>query len=249
MMTNALKTGFALIVFCAAAQAGEPISYTIGDDRYDGYIAKANTEHGTIVLLPTWNGLSDYEMDRAQMLAKLGFTTFAADLYPSGRAPKTMEAKKAALQTHLSDLDGMHEMLRGVITQARDNGADPLFVMGYSMGAITAMELAWSGLGKELGVDGYVIFSGRVSDTHGRMMPDGTAPFFVAHGDADTQVNVTGLDNFVDDADLAGAPVSAHVYAGAGHLFSAFGFPNYDAAADADSWAKLTAFLTDHAGF
>ena len=101
------------------------------------------------------------------------------------------------------------------------------------------MELAWSGLGNALGVDGYVIFSGRVSDTHGRTMPEGVAPFFVAQGEADTQIQVSGLENFADDVDLAGGQVTALTYPGAGHLFSAFGFPNYDAAADADSRRTL----------
>lgn len=182
------------------------------------------------------------------MLADMGFTSFAADLYPIGEHPMTMEAKQAALKAHLGDQTGMHAMLQAAISTARDTSDEPLFVMGYSMGAITAMELAWSGLGNELDVDGYVIFSGRVSDTQGRIMPDDVAPFFVAHGEADTQVNVAGLENFVDDVDLAGSSVAAHTYTGAGHLFSAFGFPNYSAEADADSWGKLTDFLNGQVG-
>lgn len=139
-------------------------------------------------------------------------------------------------------------MLKAAIVAARGTSDEPMFVMGYSMGAITAMELAWSGLGNELRVDGYVIFSGRVSDTQGRIMPDDIAPFFVAHGEADTQANVSGLQNFVDDVELAGSMVTAHTYPSAGHLFSAFGFPNYSAKDDADSWGKLTDFLDSQVG-
>ncbi|PHQ96451.1 MAG: hypothetical protein COB40_08230 [Marinosulfonomonas sp.] len=203
---------------------------------------------GTIVILTTWNGLSDFEMDRAQMLADMGFSSFVADLYPIGQQPMTMEAKQAALKAHLGDQDRMQAIVSAAISQARDDNDEPLFVMGYSMGAITAMEVAWSGLGNEIGVDGYVIFSGRVSDAHGRIMPDAVAPFFVAHGEADTQVQVSGLENFVDDVELAGSTVTAHTYPGAGHLFSAFGFPNYNADDDADSWAELTNFLEGRVG-
>jgi dienelactone hydrolase len=228
--------------------AGDNVTYAVDDNMFDGYLARAENPQGTIVILPTWNGLGDYEKDRAQMLADMGFTSLAADLYPTGEHPMTMEAKQAALKAHLGDQARMHAMLEAAISAARDAGDEPLLVMGYSMGAITAMELAWSGLGNELGVDGYLIFSGRVSDTQGRMMPDDVAPFFVAHGEADTQVNASGLENFVDDVDLAGSSVTAHIYPGAGHLFSAFGFPNYDGKADADSWAKLTEFLKSQAG-
>ena len=235
----------AALTMATAAWAGETTTWEVDGTAYEGYLAAAEAARGTIVLLPTWNGLSDYEKDRAETLADLGFTTFAADLYPAGTRPTTMEEKQAALTAHLADQAGMQALLQAAVETARGAGQDPLLVMGYSMGAITAMELAWSGLGNALGVDGYVIFSGRVSDTHGRTMPEGVAPFFVAQGEADTQIQVSGLENFADDVDLAGGQVTALTYPGAGHLFSAFGFPNYDAAADADSWSRLTAFLDE----
>lgn len=247
-MTKTILLSTVLAMATATASAGDNVSYSVDGRNFDGYLAQAESPRGTIVILPTWNGLSDYEKDRAQMLADMGFTSLAADLYPTSQHPTTMEAKQAALKAHLGDQAGMHAMLKAAIAAARGTGDGPLLVMGYSMGAITAMELAWSGLGNELGVDGYVIFSGRVSDTQGRMMPDDVAPFFVAHGEADTQVNVSGLENFVDDVELAGGLVTAHTYPGAGHLFSAFGFPNYDGKADADSWANLKQFLNSKAG-
>ncbi len=247
-MTRIIQLSGAVALAASSAWAGEQIEYTVESTKYEGYLAQANAPRGTIVILPTWNGLSDYEMDRARMLADIGFTTFAADLYPTGHRPTTMEAKQTALKAHLGDQAHMHDILKAAISEARQAGDDPLLVMGYSMGAITAMELAWSGLGNDLGVDGYVIFSGRVSDTNGRIMPDDVAPFFVAHGEADTQVNVSGLAAFVDDVDMAGGTVTAHTYPGKGHLFSAFGFPNYDAQADADSWTRLMKFLALHFG-
>jgi len=233
----------ALAVTATASWAGEDTEFVVGDEIYAGYIARSDNQRGTIVILPTWNGLSDYEKDRAQMLADLGFTGFAANLYPVGQYPTTMEAKQSGLEALLSDQDRMNAIVSTAITEARDISEGPLLVMGYSMGAIAAMEIAWSGTGNALGVDGYIIFSGRVSDTHGRMMPDDVAPFFVAHGEADTQVQISGLTNFVDDVELAGGTVEAHTYPGAGHLFSAFGFPNYSADDDTQSWAELTKFL------
>jgi dienelactone hydrolase len=228
--------------------AGESTEFAVGEETYSGYIARAHNPRGTIVILPTWNGLSDYEMDRAQMLADMGFTSFVADLYPVGQQPRTMEAKQAALEAHVGDRDRMNAIVSAAITQARQTSDEPLLVMGYSMGALTAMEVAWSGTGNELGVDGYIIFSGRLSDAHGRMMPDDVAPFFVALGEADKMIPISTLINFVDDVELAGGTVTAHTYPEAGHLFSAFGFPNYSAEDDANSWAQLTKFLDDHVG-
>ena len=242
-----LATAVTLLT-ATSANAGEKIEYVVGGETFSGYLAAAEAPHGTIVILPTWNGLSDYEMDRAEMLSNMGYNAFAADLYAIGTHPTTMEERQTALGTMISDQARMHEILTAALAQARSHGGEPLIVMGYSMGGIVAMELAWSNLGNELGVDGYAIFSGRVSDNFGRMMPDGIAPFFIAHGEADTQVQVSGLENFVDDVDLAGSATTVHTYPGAGHLFSAFGFPNYDAEADQHSWSAFSAFLEELAG-
>ncbi len=238
----------AFSVAAASAMAGESLTYSVDGNTFDGYLAKAENPRGTIVVLPTWNGLSDYEKDRAQMLADLGYTSLAADLYPAGTQPKTMETKQAALKAHLGNQSGMHAMLEAAISTARNVGGEPLLVMGYSMGALTAMELAWSGLGNELGVDGYIIFSGRVSDPRGRVMPEDVSPFFVAIGEADKRIPLTSLPPFIDDVEMAGGTVTVHTLPNAGHLFSAFGFPNYDGLADADSWAKLTEFLKTQGG-
>ncbi|MGB7244019.1 MAG: dienelactone hydrolase family protein [Sulfitobacter sp.] len=238
----------ALALTASVSWAGEDTEFVVGDETHSGYIARADDPRGMVVILPTWNGLSDYEKDRAEMLADLGFTGYAANLYPVGQNPTTTEAKQAGLEALLADQDRMNAIVSTAITEAREISEGPLLVMGYSMGAIAAMELAWSGTGNALGVDGYIIFSGRVSDTHDRMMPDDVAPFFVAHGEADTQVQINGLTNFVDDVELAGGSVEPHTYPGAGHLFSAFGFPNYSADDDTHSWAELTKFLEGRVG-
>ena len=247
-MFKILLTTAATLLVTISANAGEKIEYIVGGETFSGYLAAADTSHGTIVILPTWNGLSDYEMDRAEMLGDMGYNAFAADLYAIGTHPTTMEERQIALGAMVSNQARMQEIVTAALAQARSHGGEPLVVMGYSMGGIVAMELAWSDLGRELGVDGYAIFSGRVSDSFGRMMPDDVAPFFVAHGEADTQVQVSGIENFVDDVDLAGSATTVHTYPGAGHLFSAFGFPNYDAEADQHSWSAFSAFLEELAG-
>ena len=249
-MTNTILKSItlALAATTTAATAGDMNTYSVEGETYESYVAFADNPRGTIMILPTWNGLSDFEMDRAQMLADMGFNAFAADLYPTGQRPTTMEAKQAGLASLLGDQERMHAILQSAIAAARQGGDEPLLVMGYSMGALTAMELAWSGLGNDLGVDGYIIFSGRVSDPRGRMMPEDVAPFFLAIGESDQRIPLSSLPSFIDDVEMAGGSVTAHTLPNAGHLFSAFGFPNYNAEADADSWETLTEFLEEAVG-
>lgn len=240
-----------LIAFAAAislvagfSRAGEPVVYTVGDAAFEGWFAAAiGTPRGTVVVLPTWKGVSDYERDRAEMLAGQGWNAFVGDLHGAGKLPLSKKEMAAAHDAFFAEPERMRSVLQGAVVTAERLGGPDVVVMGYSMGGGAAMELARSGLGNDLGVDGYAVFSGRVSDPAGRMVPDGTAPIFVVHGEHDSRLPVSALVNFADDMDFTDVRTEVHVYPGAGHLFSAFGFPNYDAGADRDSWAKLGLFL------
>ena len=244
-MKTALKIAAFALAAAGPAAAGDPVTYTAGDMVLEGYEARAEAPKGTVVILPTWNGVSDFEKDRARMLAAMGYDALAADLHGKGALPATMEAKEAALKAFFADEARMHAILGAALDRAASYGSDKIVVMGYSMGGGAAIDIGRSGLGAAHGVDAYAIFSGRVSDPGGRMIPEGMAPVFVAHGDQDPRVPASSLINFEDDLDMAGVAHTITVYPGAGHLFSAPGFPSYDAALDRDSWDKLGTFLTE----
>lgn len=241
---NLAMSSILAVAMATASQAGEAVSYSVAGTAYEGHFARAAPARGTVVILPTWNGISAYEKDRAGMLAELGYNAFVGDLHGRGKLPRSKEEKVAALEALFADADGLRATLRGIVELAEDLGTDDVVVLGYSMGGGAAMELARSGLGKELGVDGYAIFSGRVSDPAGRMIPDGTAPIFVAHGGKDRRVPVSQLVNFEDDLSFTDVDYRIEIYPDAGHLFSAFGFPNYSAEADHESWAAFREFLS-----
>ena len=40
-----------------------------------------------MLIVHQWKGLTDYEKKRAEMLAKLGYNVFAADIYGKGDSP------------------------------------------------------------------------------------------------------------------------------------------------------------------
>lgn len=241
-MKITIGTAIALLI-AGAAEAGSAVGYSADETSFEGYFAPAQDARATVVILPTWKGISDYEKDRAEMLAEIGYDAFVGDLHGKGKLPRTMEEKAAAHDALFADSARLEEILRATIATAEDLGGPDILVMGYSMGGGAAMEIVRSGLGADMGIDGYAIFSGRVSDPAGRMIPEGTAPIFVAHGEADTRIPVSQLVNFRDDLEMANVAHRIETYPGAGHLFSAFGFPNYDLETDQKSWAAFTEFL------
>ena len=73
---------------------GADYDYTINGTAYQGYVAhNANLEQsrGTVLIIHDWDGLTDYEKRRAEMLASLGYTAFAIDVYGRDNRPTSMQ--------------------------------------------------------------------------------------------------------------------------------------------------------------
>ena len=71
-----------------AVQAGEVVSYSVDGENFEGYQAKAaGSSKGLVLVIHDWDGLTDYEVKRADMLAEMGYDAFAVDLYGKGNRP------------------------------------------------------------------------------------------------------------------------------------------------------------------
>src|SRR5210317_1022663 len=81
LMTGAVALGLTT----AAAIAGghsNTLDYTTGDKTFQAFVAKPDAaSKGTVYIIHDWNGLDDYEQNRAMMLADLGYTAVALDLF------------------------------------------------------------------------------------------------------------------------------------------------------------------------
>ena len=79
----------------AAAQIHtESIEYKQGDAVLEGYLAYDASIKGKrpgVLIVHQWKGLTDYEQKRAEMLARLGYTAFAVDIYGKGIRPQSSQ--------------------------------------------------------------------------------------------------------------------------------------------------------------
>src|SRR6478752_7230098 len=88
------------VLACALAGRAEihteNVEYKNGDVLLQGYIAyddSTQEKRPGVLIVHQWKGLTDYEKKRAEMLARLGYVAFAADIYGKGVHPKdTSEA-------------------------------------------------------------------------------------------------------------------------------------------------------------
>ena len=87
-------------------------------------------------------------MDRAEMLARLGYVAFAADIYVKGVHPKDAAASAGLSGRFKADRIALRARVRAALEVLRtDPRVDParLAAIGYCFGGGTALELARSG--------------------------------------------------------------------------------------------------------
>ncbi len=91
-----MKRIFALVLALISTTpfAGENVIYNVNGNEYEGYWTKATSDDPLILLVHDWDGLTDYEKQRANMLNELGYNVFAVDFFGKGIRPTEVKDKK-----------------------------------------------------------------------------------------------------------------------------------------------------------
>jgi dienelactone hydrolase len=239
---KALVLGLAMTVLPVVAQAGEKVSYVIDEETFEGYrsMAKGDSK-GLVLIIHDWDGLTDYEMRRADMLADMGYESFAIDLFGKGNRPTDTAAKKKETGRLYQDRERMRILLVGGLQEARKAGDQKVVVMGYCFGGAAALELARSGEVKDIA--GYASFHGALTTPEGQAYPSDTPPILVAHGGADSSVTMDDVAALSRELESVGVPYEIQVYSGAPHGFTEFSSDRYQERADNQSWKAFSDFL------
>jgi len=238
-----------LLAFAAleTAYAGSVVHYTVDGHPFEGYSAKAlDKSKGLVLVIHDWDGLTDYEVRRADMLSAMGYDAFAVDLYGKGNRPVETGAKKAETAKLYNDRALMQKLILAGLAEARKSFSGKTVVMGYCFGGAATLELARSDKAKN--VVGYATFHGGLSTPKGQSYSSTTPPLLIAHGGADTSITMDHVAALSKELEAAKVPYEIQVYSGAPHAFTVFDSPRYRQVADHQSWAAFADFLDTHLG-
>jgi len=235
------------VFFATSAFAGQTVTYEVNGATYEGYHADAGADaKGLVLVIHDWDGLTDYEVARADMLAELGYDAFAVDLYGQGNRPVQTQAKKAETAKLYEDRDAMRARILAGLAEARRRGGGEAVVMGYCFGGAATLELARSGQAES--VAGYATFHGGLSTPQGQSYSSDTAPLLILHGAADRAITMNDVAGLSRELEAADATYTIEVYSGAPHAFTVFGSDRYQERADRKSWAAFKMFLSETLG-
>lgn len=241
-----MKTGFiALAAALLAAPAfAEDVSYTLDGEDFTGYWAPAESPQGLVLLVHDWDGLTDYERKRADMLAGMGYDVFALDMFGNDTPTDTVDHRRAATGALYNDRPKMRALLRTGIDQAREySDAQALVVMGYCFGGAVTLEMARSDMAGEAA--GYATFHGGLSTPDGQSWTGDEPPLLILHGGADTSITMQDVAELSTELEEAGTTYTMEIYSGAPHAFTVMGSDRYDERADAESWKAFSDFLAE----
>ncbi len=236
---------------------GKAVDYTAGGVTLKGYIAYDNSVKGKrpgIIVVHEWWGLNDYVRKRARMLAELGYTALAVDMYGEGKqAEHPDDAGKFSSEVMKNFDTARARFLAGEDLLKKEPTVDPdrIAAIGYCFGGGVVLNMARQGTD----LKGVVSF-------HGMLMPVKPAEpgmvkakILVLHGADDKFTTPEQIQAFKDEMTKAGADYKFIAYPGALHGFTnpeataygkKFNIPlAYNKKADKESWDERKKFFNE----
>jgi len=233
-----------ILILCTAtiaAAVGKKIAYTVNGASYEGYLASPGPDAPLVLMVHDWDGLTDYEIKRAEMLSQLGYAVFAADLFGAGIRPTAMDDRKKLTGDLYRNREKMRTLLNAALKTARENGVkNPKAVAaGYCFGGAAVLEMARSGAD----LLGFVSFHGGLTTPAGQDYSKTRGQVLILHGTADESVTMNDFALLAQDLEKAHVPHEMISYSGAPHAFTVFGSDRYREDADRKSWQRFSEFL------
>ena len=251
------KTETATIPEAAVVKVkGTEVTYASDSTNLKGYIAYDENKKGKrpgVLIVHEWWGHNDYVRERADMLAELGYTAIAVDMYGDGKqAGHPDDAGKFAMSvmTNLPEATARFNAAIKVLQEHESVDQEKLAAIGYCFGGSVALTMANSGAD----LDAVAAFHSGVALP---VMPnkDLKARVLVCNGADDPFVSPESITTFKTAMDSIGAPYEYIAYPGVKHSYTSkeadangekFKLPlAYNADADQKSWDSLQQLLKD----
>jgi len=238
-----------------AAVQGKEVSYQAHGTILKGYIAYDDAVKGrrpAVLVVHEWWGHNDYARKRANMLAELGYTALAVDMYGDGKqAHHPDEAGKFAAEVSQNMPLARARFEAGMQLLRKQKTVDPkkMAAIGYCFGGGVVLNMAR--MGEDL--KGVVSFHGSLGTDIPAQPGKIKARIVSFSGEDDPMITADKVAAFKREMESAGADYRVVTYPGAKHAFTnseadelgkKFSLPlAYNAAADKDSWQQAMVFL------
>lgn len=253
----AILFGLCFVPLAHAALKTEEVRYAADGVSLHGYLAYDSRIQGKrpgVLVVHEWWGHNAYARKRAEMLAAMGYTALAVDMYGEGKQADHPEDAKKFMQAVANQLPVARARFEAAMQALKAHptvDAKAIAAIGYCFGGAVVLNMARLGLP----LRGVISYHGSLASTIPVEPGQIRARVAVFTGAADPMIPGEQIDAFNAEMRRAGVTHSVTVYAGVKHSFTnpeadeygrRFNMPlAYDAAADRDSWAQTAALLKE----
>ena len=231
----------------------QSVEYKQGGTTLEGYLAYDDSISGKrpgVVVVHQWLGLTDYEQNRAVMLAQLGYVAFCADIYGKGIHPNNTTEAGVEATKYKTDRALLRLRVNAALDALKKNelvDTKRVAAIGYCFGGTAVVELARSGA--EL--KGVVSFHGGLDSPTPADGKNIKCKILACHGGDDPFVSAKDLAAFEDEMRSANVDWRLIKYGGAVHSFTqpmadgSMPGAKYNERADRRSWQDMKQFFAE----
>lgn len=179
-----------------------------------------------VLVAHAWKGRDQFALDKAKMLAELGYIGFAADLYGDGLVVESNEEALDLMVPLFLDRKELRERISAayqVVAGRAEVDSGRIGAIGFCFGGATVIELLRSGLD----VKGVVSFHGLLGYSLGEQKADVFASadelkgsLLILHGYQDPMVSLDDVVNIQQEFSSKGIDWQMHTYGRASHAFT-----------------------------
>ena len=235
---------------------GKAVEYSAQGVVMKGYLAYDENIKGKrpgVLVIHEWWGLNDYARKRARMLAELGYTGLAVDMYGEGKEAMHPDDAGKFSSELMKNFDVAKVRFMAAMDFLKQQATvDPIRIaaIGYCFGGGVVLNMARQGVD----LKGVASFHGSLNAVKPAQVGNVKARILVLHGGDDKFIPTEQIEAFKQEMKAAGVDFQFFSYPGVVHSFTnpeadelgkKFNMPiAYNADADRKSWGELKKFLS-----
>jgi dienelactone hydrolase len=200
------------------------VEYSHGDTKLKGYLAyddKVAAKRPAILMIHDRAGMQPYAQKQAEIWAKLGYVSFAADFfgYGQGVLPKDIPEAQAQMGIYTKDRALMKARAKAGYDALLKNpmvDATKVALVGYCFGGMVGVEFGATGAP----LLANIAIHGSFSDHPAGWAQNTKGKFLILHGAEDVPYPLEKVAEVYNELRKAKVDFQMEFYSGAGHGFS-----------------------------